>query len=194
MKKEETLVEQLTNILVKNNVIAEDKAKAIKKVFKDRSKPVFVNFLLEEDLVPRNEILNALAEYYKVPAFDVVGHFFDHFLLRKFPEDTLIRNVMIPLEVDENMLIVIASQPDNPELLSIIGDSVSYDVRFMVGIDQDIIDAIREFYDLSPSQVPEDEDIRREHIERGEAEHTLLEEGEEFREFEEEEEEFEEER
>ncbi len=184
MAKNDTLVESLTEIMRKNNVIAQDQAKAIKKVFYDRSKPSFVDFLLEEGLVSRAAILNALSEHYNVPAFDVVGHFFDHNLLRKFPKGVLLRNTIIPLQVDVNMLIVIASEPDNPELLPKIGEHVSYNVRFLVGIEQDIIDAAREFYDLSPAQEVQsstqegqrDVDRRKKRLERKEAEEILLEE------------------
>ncbi|MEX0940453.1 MAG: hypothetical protein WDZ41_03775 [Candidatus Babeliales bacterium] len=176
MTKLKTFVEGFSDILVKNNVIETDRAKAIKKLFYDSAKPSFVYFLLEEGLIDREDILNALSEYYRVPAFDVVGHFFDHHLVRKFPKDLLLRNAMIPLEVDENMLIVIASEPDNPDLLSIIGDNVSYDVRFMVGIEPDITDAVKEFYELAVTQVPEDVDIKEEYRDQDEAEDIWLEE------------------
>ena len=73
-----TFVERLVDIFVKRNTIAADKAPAIKKLFYDRSKPSFVNFLLEEDLLSREDILNALSDYYNVPAFDVEGYFFEH--------------------------------------------------------------------------------------------------------------------
>lgn len=175
MSKHETFVDGLTDIFVKNNIVTPDKAKAIKKLFWDRSKPSFVNFLLKEGLISRSAILNALSEYYKVPAFDVVGHFFEHHYLHMFPEGVLLRNAMIPLERDQNMLIMIASEPDNPELLAKIGEHVSYDVQFQVGIAQDIIDAIREFYELSITQVEIDEDHLEEKREQREVEGVLIE-------------------
>ena len=175
MSKHETFVDGLTDIFVKNNIIAADKAKAIKKLFADRAKPSFINFLLEEGLISRSAILNALSEYYKVPAFDVVGHFFKHHYLHMFPQGVLLRNAMIPLKQDQNMLIMIASEPNNPELLPKIGEHVSYNIRFMVGIQQDIIDAIREFYELSITQVDIDEDHLREKREQKEVEGVLIE-------------------
>lgn len=177
---EKTFVERLVDIFVQKNIVASDKAKAIKKLFYDRTKPSFVSFLIEEDLISREHILNALSEYYKVPAFDVVGYFFDHMLLHKFPKDVLLRNAMIPLEVDQSTLIVIAGQPDNPELLDILGDCVSYDIRFLVGIELDITDAIKEFYELAVTEVPEDIDLKKDHTMQDQAENILLEEEEEY--------------
>jgi type IV pilus assembly protein PilB len=171
MNNQQTFVDGLTDIFVKKNIITPEKAKAIKKIFWDRAKPQFVDFLLEEGLIDKSNILSALSEYYQVPAFDVVGYFFSHHYLHMFPEGILIRNIMIPLERDENILVMVVSDPDNPELLDKIGEHVSYDIQFQVGIAQDIIDAIREFYDLSIEQVDYDdehlEDMRRERTVEG---------------------------
>jgi MshEN domain len=175
MSRQETFVEKLVDIFIRNGIFKEDKAKAIKKIFYDRAKSSFVNFLLEEGLVSRGQILNALSEYYKVPAFDVVGYFFDYHQLHKFPKGVLLRNAMIPLEVDENMLIMIASEPDNEELLVKIGEYVSYDVRFMVGIALDITDAVSEFYDRAVTEVPPDIDIDQENRAQEAAENIILE-------------------
>ncbi len=145
MEKREKLAERLSEILVKQNALSVDKAKALKKLFYDRSKPAFVNFLLEEGLVSRSALLNALSEYYQKPAFDVIGHFFEEHYVQMFPEQVMVRNMFVPLKRDQNMLVVVASDPSNSELLVVIGKYVSYDVRFMVGLAQDIMVAAREF-------------------------------------------------
>ena len=75
-----------------------------------------------------------------------------------FPKDMLLRNAIIPLEVDENMMIMVASEPDDPELLFEIGEYVSYDIQFYVGLGRDICDAVKEFYDKSDTEDTEDED------------------------------------
>src|SRR5690349_13243028 len=147
MKRSETFVEAFTKILSEQNAIKPDEASALKKAFFNRSQEAFDDFLLEEGLVSRTAILNALSQYYDVPAFDVIGYFFDHLLLIEFPKDFLLRNQMIPLERDENILFMIASNPNNPELLAEIGKYVSYDIQFLVGIAGDITDAVKEFYD-----------------------------------------------
>lgn len=68
----------------------------------------------------------------------------------------MIRNIFIPLEVDQNFLVVVAGEPDNPDLLSIIGKYISYDIQFRTSIKQDIIDAIQEFYDKSDAEIDEE--------------------------------------
>lgn len=167
MKRGQTFVEGLARILMLQNVIKEDEAKAIIKAFKDTDQGNFDQFLLDEGLVSRTDLLNALSTYYNVPAFDVLGHFFDHQMLHMFPKDFLLRNAIIPLEHDDNIMLIIAANPQDPELLPRIGEHVSYDITFNVGLEQDISDAIKEFYDASPADVrdpnlpeerPEEED------------------------------------
>lgn len=159
MKHDESFVQGLTRILVEYNVIKEDEAKVMQKLFRDRSKAAFDDFLLEEGLVSRTDLLNALSKYYNVPAFDVLGHFFNHETVKKFPKGFLLRNVIVPLEHDENIMVLVAGNPQDPDLLSKIGEHVSYDIRFNVGLNQDITDAVKEFYDESPaSEVDEVDD------------------------------------
>ncbi len=162
MASTHTFVDGFLDVLVRMNVMKKDEAQAADKAFHDAAKENFVDFLLEEGLVDRDDILVALSQFYQVPYFDVVGHFFELHLLHQFPKDVLLRNAFIPLEVDENMLIVVASEPDNPELLNIIGEYVSYDVQLDVGIRLDITDAIKEYYEKSITEVDEDLDLREE--------------------------------
>lgn len=162
MKKKEAFTKGLSEILVKNKIIAFDEAQSMQEMFKDSVKETFDDFLLEEGLVEESDLLKALSEYYQLPSFDVVGYFFDHNLLAKFPKGFLLRSGIIPLEVDQNMLIVIASNPEESGLESSIRDYVSYDINFMVGLRRDISDAVKEFYDLSPADVDEDIDLRQE--------------------------------
>jgi len=162
MEKKEAFTQGLADILVKNKVVANDEAVSMQEMFKDSTKEAFDDFLLEEGLVEASDLLRALSEYYQVPSFDVVGYFFDHNLLTKFPKGFLLRSGLIPLEVDQNMLIVVANIPDESGLESEIRDYVSYDVNFMVGLNRDICDAVKEFYDLAPSEVDDDVDLREE--------------------------------
>lgn len=167
MKKQETFVEDLCSILIKNKIISAAEAVTIKRLFKDRSSDTFDDFLLSEGLVEKADLLNALSEYYRVPAFDVIGYFFDHYLLRAFPKDFLYAQALIPLEVDdESILFMIASNPFDDSLLPAIGKYVSYDVQFLVGLRQDIEDAVDEFYDQSLAIVDEDSDLDAEARER----------------------------
>jgi len=146
----ETFVQEFCAILVKYNMIPEKEIGPLQKVFKDSEQDYFDDFLIEEGLIEPEDLLKALSLYYKVPAIDVKGLFFEHYLVTKFPRDFLERNSIIPYEIEENMLFVVASRPEISGLVSAIRDFVSYDIEFLVGLNQDIQDAIEEFYDTSP--------------------------------------------
>lgn len=152
----------ITNVcaqLVRMKVVSEQEANALKKTFAESSHDNFDEFLLDEGLVERSDLLHALSLHYKVPSFDCDGFFFNCQLLRQFPKDFLVRCGVIPVEVDQNMLIVVASEPEAPGLESEMRNYVSYEIEFFVGIKRDIWDAIREFYDKSPTEEPEMEDL-----------------------------------
>ncbi len=146
MKNQKTFVQKLSSILMDQGTISSEESKALQKIFKESSKEAFDNFLLEEGLVGEADLLKALAHYYQVPGFDVIGYFFDTYLLHMFPKDFLTRNACIPVTVDENIMIMVASEPVNL-LLERIGKHVSYGIRFRVGIRRDIVESAREFYD-----------------------------------------------
>ena len=150
------------------------KDRALQRSFKNSEKENFDDFLLEEGLIEEAPLLRALAEYYQVPSVDVTGYFFDRQLLRNFPKDFLLRNRIIPLEMEDDELTVVASQPDNPDLLSTMGAYTSEDIQFRVGLGRDISDAIREFYDKSPAEVLDDQDLVDEQLEEEERYHSLL--------------------
>lgn len=147
MKKGEAFVLKITTILVEQKIVSENEAKTLRNLFARSEQDYFDNFLIEEGLINDSDLLNALAQYYQVPFFDVVSHFFDRHNLIKFPKDVLLRNAMIPLEDDENTLVMVASNPEDSNLLMEIGQYVSYDVQFRVGLRRDICDAVKEFYD-----------------------------------------------
>jgi hypothetical protein len=157
-----TYVEGLTDVLVKLGMLPIGERLPTEQAFKDSGLAVFDDFLLEEALIDREDLLRALSVYFKLPPFDVVGYFFDTQLLHMFPKDFLLRNAIIPREVDEEIMIMVASEPDLPDLLSQIGEHVSYDIQFEVGLQTDICDAVKEFYDESVTQVALDEDAREE--------------------------------
>lgn len=148
--KKEGFVEALCKIFEKNNVISHQQSVDLQKNFKNRSDVAFEDFLLEEELIEKEDILKALSEYYQVPLMDPIGYFFDHYLVVKFPKDFLLRNVVIPIEViDDAILMVLANNPDDEELLPALGRYISYDIEFRVGLASEIIDSIEEFYDKS---------------------------------------------
>ncbi len=158
MPRGQTFVEGIAKILVERDIITEKMAQGFKDGFKNSAKDQFDDFLLEEGLVEKEDILMALSQYYKVPSFDVTGYFFYHTLLQKFPEDFLVRHAIIPLAVEGDMLMMVASNPNMPGLESLVREYVSWDINFMVGIKQDIISQIRDYYDKSIAALPEDEE------------------------------------
>ncbi len=158
--KGESFVERLTEILVKRKALDASQAAGLKKAFRDSPKPNFDEFLLDEGLVDKEDLLLALSDYYQVPPFDAMGYFFNHQLVRMFPKEFLRSNAIIPIEKDEEeILIMLANNPADPDLLVRIGRFVSYDIQFRVGILQDIIDSIGEFYDQALTEVDDDEGL-----------------------------------
>jgi hypothetical protein len=160
-------VDCLTDICIAQGILGAQEKEPIKKTFYERSEPQFEQFLLDEGIVEKDQLLRALSEYYKLPAIDVVGNFFDHHLVRMFPKDVMLRNGFIPYDHEGDIMIVVAAEPDDEELPALIGNFVSYDVTFMVGIFNDITDAVKEFYDedleTAESMEYDREDARREH-------------------------------
>ncbi len=108
MEKRETFAQQLCDILVKQNVIDEAEGRALQRSFKSSEKENFDDFLLEEGLIEEDQLLRALGQYYQVPPVDVTGYFFDTQLLRNFPKDFLLRNRIIPIEMDDDIMVVVA--------------------------------------------------------------------------------------
>jgi hypothetical protein len=152
-------------VLVQLTFITPEDAIELLKRYDESDVDQFDEFLLSEGIIEQEELLEALSQYYQVPSFDVVGYFFETHLLRMFAKDMLLRNEIIPMQVDENMMIVVAANPNNSELLFEIGENVSYDIRFYVGIARHICDAVKEYYDKADTEdVEEDEDLRKEHL------------------------------
>ena len=158
MEKRESFAQGLCEVLVKQRVVTEAEGRALGRAFKSSEKENFDDFLLEEGLVDENVLLRALGQYYQLPPVDVTGYFFDTLLLRNFPKDFLLRNRIIPLEVEDDFMTVVAGNPDNPDLLSAIGAYSSEDIQFRVGLGRDITDAVKEFYDKSDTDLTSDND------------------------------------
>lgn len=177
--KKKGFVEAICTILENNGGLSHEDSRALKENFQNRSQITFDDFLLEEGLVTREDILDALSEYYEVPFMDPIGYFFDHYLVVKFPKDFLLRNLIIPIQViDDNILIVLANNPDDEDLLPAIGKYISYDIQFMVAIASEIVESVEEFYDKSltdlelddnlvPEKLKEIEDEAKREIEEG---------------------------
>lgn len=168
MANNNNFVDKLTDILVQQGSIKKSEANATKEDFYNRSQATFDFFLLDEGLVSKDKLLEALSKYYQVPSVDVTGLFFDHDLVRNFPLYVLLENVSIPYNIDQEVLTVISSNPADPKVLDQLENYTTFDIEFRVGLEQEILDAIREYYDRPPETYisditdddePEDEDI-----------------------------------
>ena len=147
MEKANSFVARFVESLIKNDIMKDSEAQSFVKEFKGRAKGNVISFLLEEGLVEREDILRALASMYSVPSFDVSGHFFNHELLLLFPKDFLVKHCLIPLDIDEDILTVVMSNPEDEKAIEEIGNYVNYNITVNVGIQDHILEAIKEYYD-----------------------------------------------
>ena len=147
MAKKQMFVNQLADALIKLQVFSADEAESLVKEFQGRAKGRIDDFLLDEGIVDRETLLKALQTVYNVAPFDVRGHFFNHQLLLFFPKDFLINQGFIPLDVDDEIMTIVMSNPDDEETLDTLSRYVSYNVNVFVGIRRDIADAVEEYYD-----------------------------------------------
>ena len=152
MEDKKQFVDRLSAILVSHHVLVQAELPVYHAQFAKSEHDGFEYFLLDEGIVTKEQLLHALSVYYDIPAVDVEGFFFDTELLRNFPKDFLLRNEVIPLQLDEDFLVVAAANPFNQTLVSAIGTYVSTDIQFNVGLGRDICDAIKEYYDHSMTE------------------------------------------
>lgn len=152
-------VSRVAQAFVKLKVMSETEAESFEKEFSGRSKGRVDEFLLDEGIVDRENLLKVLQSVYNIPSNDVRGHFFNHQILMLFPRDFLVNKAVIPLDIDNDILTIIVSNPEDDETMEMIGNYVPYSVNVLVGIRRDIIDAIEEYYDEDVATADiEDED------------------------------------
>lgn len=152
--KHHEFIEGISNILARKKLINSSDIKSLNKSFDNRDDITFEDFLVEEALVTKDDLLLALSEYYQLPAMDVVGEFFSHRLLRLFPKEVLLEHFVVPHRREGDVLYVVAAEPKDPHLREVLGRYITHDISFMVGLAQDIKDTIREFYDESITYQP----------------------------------------
>lgn len=164
MKKK--FIDDIGIILTQKHLISPQDLVSLHKSFKDRNDVSFEDFLIEEGIVEKSDLLNALSQYYNVPAMDVVGEFFDHHNTRLIPKDVMLQHLFIPYKRpdDSDNLWVVAANPNDPHLRVVIGEQVTHHINFMVGLPQDIRDAIEENYDESITYQPNE--IQNQKMER----------------------------
>lgn len=166
----ESFITKFSDILQKIGAINTKQAQDLKKDFKSRSSDAVIYFLLDEGIVTKENILKALSQYYNMPSFDVSGYFFEHDLVSGFSPDFLRSNSIIPLTEENDILTVVAADPEIPGLTPRIEKHTDATVQYVVGLKRDIWDAIREFSELSVTEDSYEELDNEE--EEAEEEHT----------------------
>jgi len=146
MATDKKVIDGLLNILCDRKILTQEDTEELKKEFAKDETEYFEDYLIDERIVEKEDLLKALQDYYNTPAIDVMGAMFDHDLLVKFPKDVLLRNCCIPYYQDGMLLFVITNDPTNENLDEILGESVSYDFVFLVGIPRHIDMMIKDFY------------------------------------------------
>ncbi|HBY06083.1 MAG: Type IV-A pilus assembly ATPase PilB [candidate division TM6 bacterium GW2011_GWE2_42_60] len=141
-----TALKGIAEILNKKGLLKQQEADALIVSFQNHEASYAEDFLIEEGIVEKEDLLIVLQEYYKVPAIDVLGAIFDHDLVRLFPKDVLLRNCCIPYQREDDTLFVITNDPSDDEKEAILREFVSYDVEFFVGLPSDIDMMIKDFY------------------------------------------------
>ncbi len=170
MEKIHDFVADLAAILVEDQVVSATEAQAMIADFKNDSQESFEDFLLTEGLVLKDDLLLALSRYYEVPAIDVQGSFFDASLVQSFPKDFLLKYGAIPLELDQEVLMVVTYNPNQEDLAGKFELYLPNVVEFRVGFLTDIRDAIREYFDQEPAVLGDPDDIDHEQSEFAESE------------------------
>jgi len=159
MDRELLMIDGLNRVLIAQGSITQNDAVDMHEAFKASEIERYEEFLADEEVVSKADLLKALQTYYELPALDVVGLLLDHDLVTKFPKEIMLENGFVPYQQDGDVLQVIAARPADADLLEVIGEYVSYDVVFLVGLHRDICDAVKEFYDESLTVVHEEEEF-----------------------------------
>lgn len=146
MATDKKVIDGILDILCDREILKRDDTEELKREYEKGETERFEDYLIDEGIVEKDDLLKVLQEYYNTPAIDVMGAMFDHDLLVKFPKDVLLRNCCIPYYQDGMLLFVIASDPNNEDLDEILGEFVSYDFQFLVGIPRHIDMMIKDFY------------------------------------------------
>ena len=144
---------KIAQILEKQGSISAREVEDMAKDFKGKEIANFEYFLINEGLVEKPDLLRALSAYYEMPSFDVRGYFFNHDLVVLFPKELLLKHVFLPIEMDEELIAIVAGNPHDPEIYDIVREIMPYAIELRVGIYRDIIDEVRAFYKEAPDDV-----------------------------------------
>ena len=147
MSSDKNFVTSMAAILAEHKIMSAKEAQSLVLNFSNQSDITFDEFVISQGLVSKEDMLNVLSEYYQVPAVDVRGLFFDIGLVKSMPKEFLLHYGILPMEVDQDIMTVVAYRPDIPGLESKLEEYGSYVIEFRVGLWSDIVDVINECYE-----------------------------------------------
>ena len=156
-KTQQNIIDGLMVILRGHGHIGLDEAIDIKGEFERSDTERFEDYLIEQEIVDREQLLQAMGQFYNVRPFDVMGAIFDPHLVTMFPQDFLILHCCIPYEKENDIMIIIAGDPTNENLDEALNQFVSYDFQYYVGIPGDIDMMINEFSQREVYQLDADD-------------------------------------
>ena len=132
-------------------VLTEETASAIKQDMAQRG-VIFEDAALEAG-VSKSVLRETLAEYYSVPSREIGPHEkIPYKVLSYIPEDSATHYKIIPLKVDDSVLVVGANDPDNlqvKEVLNFVSSKHDLTYRFVFMLKQDLDAALKQYESLS---------------------------------------------
>ncbi|MEZ4104107.1 MAG: ATPase, T2SS/T4P/T4SS family [Candidatus Paceibacterota bacterium] len=116
--------------LLENGEIAEELATEIGRLV-DESGKTYEEAMLEQGVAP-DLTRKALADYYQVPYFVIPENFsISEEILSYIPEESAIHYKLIPLMIDNDVLIVGANDPDDSQIKEVLNFvSTKYDIAY----------------------------------------------------------------
>ncbi len=114
--------EILQQILVSESYVsAEDMARAVD--FAKRNKTSIMDYLFSQNILSRDLLGQALAEYYKIPYFDLNSRELVAEQILKLPEELAVQFNILFLTENKNQILLATADPTQPDLMDALGQA-----------------------------------------------------------------------
>lgn len=132
----------LQQVLLKGSYVSkEDLEKAISK-----SKDNFIDYLLKEEIITKDLIGQAMAEYYGISYADINSNFPSVEQILKIPEKLAKSNRAVLFSVDEDKLVVATDRPNQKNLLDLMKKGFSNEnVEIAYSLTEDIDEVLNKY-------------------------------------------------
>lgn len=134
----------LGEILKEMNIIADEQIEAALHVQKVTDE-VLGEILVRLNFLTTDELAMAISLQNNLEYFDLDGYVPKPELLKLIDKEFAILNMVLPLKIDGNILVVATSWPNNKDILEYLRNKTSLDIRFVVCSSSDI-DRYLQFY------------------------------------------------